>query len=183
MKKILFSLLLIPIYSLAQYDTFQAEVQSEQNENIAVIKVIVDASALFNSNESPNIMAGNNSLSLVAIKSMGGGKSKIYQGEEIKNKDNYSDVFWGNKVTWISFVSGPQSSEYNIRLLQIELPPNNCAFDKVHYPGQSGIINAWVKDQPKEPIECSTWYAIWFELENKEGDTRVFRLDPWMIVK
>jgi hypothetical protein len=162
---------------------FQFEVNAERNGKVALIKLLVDADRLFNSNGSPNIETGNKNLEHLVLISYGGGQTKVFQGEEIKKEGNFSDVFWGNKVTWMGSLDiASQANGYKIKILQIELPADNCAFDGVNYPGQSGIVHTWVKDDPQDD-DCSTWYAIWFELENKNGKTRVFRLDPWMIVR
>lgn len=185
MKKIFFTLFLLPLVSFTQGVpiSLQKEVQDERSQNIAVIKINVDAYELFNSSASPNIVAGNNSISNIAITTLGGGPPKVFVGEEIKNKNNYSDLFWGNSVTWIGKVTGVQSNGYKIRIRQIELPPGNCAFADVNYPGISGIVNAQANPEPNKPTECTTWYAIWFEIENPIGETRIFRLDPWVLLK
>lgn len=162
---------------------FQVEVNAERNGKVALIKLLVDADQLFNSKGSPNIASGNKNLEYLVLISYGGGKPRVFEGEEIKKEGNSSEVFWGNKVTWLgSLDTESQANGYKIKILQIELPADNCAFDRVNYPGQSGIVHTWVKEDPKDG-KCSTWYAIWFELENKKGKTRVFRLDPWMIVR
>jgi hypothetical protein len=185
MKNVFFTIFLFPLISFSQGVTksLEDEIQAERNQNIAVIKLNVDAYQLFNSDESPNILAGNDNLSFISITTLGGGPPKVFVGEEIKNKENYSDLFWGNSVTWIGKVTGMQSNGYKIKIRQIELPPGNCAFAEVSYPGISGIVNAWVNEAPKVPSECITWYAIWFEIENPVGETRVFRLDPWVFVR
>jgi len=163
---------------------FQVQVNAERNGKVALIKLLVDADHLFNSDGSPNIEAGNKNLEYITLVSYGGGQKKDFRGEEIKKQGNYSDVFWGNKVTWMGDLDiASQANGYKIKILQIELPPENCVFDRANYPGQSGKVHTWVKEDPNSDNECSTWYAIWFELENKKGETRVFRLDPWMIVR
>jgi hypothetical protein len=149
---------------------FDLEVQSQKEGKNAKIHLLVDADKLF---DEPN-------LNLEFCAMWDGKQKNLKTGTNIK--EFYSDVFRGNLVTWQGSVdSDSRRKGYRIKILQIEILDSNCAFDKTILPGKSGKVIGKVRKNG--PEDCQSRYAIWFELENEDNDTRVFRLDPWILVR
>ena len=156
------------------------EIDAQNQGKNALIKLIVNGKDLFNKGSS-NLDKGNPGLEYCGIWSTNVQGPQSAQGQAIKAFD--SDIFRGNTVIWLGSVDQVSRSQgYSIKILQIELNSNDCgAFDNNILPGESGIVQTSVEDNAE--VGCRSSYAIWFEIQNKTGETRSFRLDPWLIVR
>ena len=150
---------------------FLQELEDQQAGMNAKIHLLVDGHKLF---KSPTLNYEYCAMWDAKQGNTATGKKEI--------KSFMSDVFRGKRVSWEGSVdSNSREKGYTIRILQIEIIENDCAFRNVIIAGKSGKVIATVKKNASE--ECKSRYAIWFELENQSGDTRVFRLDPWVLVR
>ncbi|MDX1315240.1 MAG: hypothetical protein R3356_07035 [Eudoraea sp.] len=101
-------------------------------------------------------------------------------GEDIR--DFTTNVFQGNNVHWWATVDDDSKSlGYSLRLIQIQIKDPKCdIFPRIIIPGnRSDRIFARVNSS----ADCKTSYVIWFSIEDPEGHTMVFGLDPWVIIR
>ena len=147
---------------------FVLELEGEKAGRNARIELFVDAEELFDKSK----------LDLEDCALWDGVKGNVNKGNSVK--DFESTVYDKNMVTWRGSVdSDSRKKGYSIKILQIEMDPEkNCVFDKVVVAGKSGMVKAKVKKRGED--DCISPYSIWFELENPDGNTRVFRLDPFL---
>ena len=142
--------------------------------------VILDAEGLFNSNSSSNISSDQNpNLQFIALESRGKNGIKSTRSDNVSPKDFYTDVYPGKNVIWFGEIEkSGEKKKYKIKILQIELAYPNCIFENPRIRGNRGIVQASVKENAED--NCEARYTIWFELENEDGDTRGFSMDPFL---
>jgi hypothetical protein len=105
-------------------------------------------------------------------------------GPETKDKSLPSSLSSGEEVSWIGKVDPASRNSYSISILQIVVREmeNQNIFNSTYLPGTNKKVVADVLADV--PSGTKIRYDIWFSLMEKEtGDTKVFILDPWLIVK
>jgi hypothetical protein len=144
---------------------------------------ILDAEGLFNSNSSSTISSDQNpNLQYIAMESRGKAGINGTRSDNVSPKDFYTDVYPGKDVIWFGDIEkSAEKKKYKIKILQIELANPNCIFEDPRIRGNSGNVQARVKEDAED--NCEARYTIWFELENKAGDTRAFSMDPFLRAK
>jgi hypothetical protein len=100
-----------------------------------------------------------------------------------KYKDEAFGVEPGEEITWIGKVDPASRNNYKISILQIvvKVMENQNIFESTYLPSKNKKVVADVL--PEVPVGTLVQYDIWFSLESKEGDTKVFILDPWLLIK
>jgi len=176
---LLFVFILFGLVGCSSQKALLNEIEAQNQGRNALIKLIVDGQDLFNKSSS-DLDANNPGLEYCSLWSANQKGPQSAQGQAIKTFT--SDIFSGNTAIWLGSVDPvSRSNGYSIKILQIEFPNDICAFDRYVLPGDSGIVQATVTGDGNE--KCKSQYFLWFEIENKKGETRVFRLDPWVLVK
>ncbi len=176
----LFGFLIFGLMGCSSQKALVSEIDAQNQGKNALIKLMVNGKDLFN-NGSSNLNSGNPGLEYCGIWSNNLQGLKSAKGEAVKTFE--SDIFRGNTVIWLGSVDQVSRRKgYSIRILQIELNSNDCgAFENNILPGESGIVQTSVEDNAE--VGCKSSYAIWFEIKNRRGDTRSFRLDPWVLIR
>jgi hypothetical protein len=93
-----------------------------------------------------------------------------------------TNVFQGNNVHWWATVDDESKAlGFSLRLLQIQILDPKCdVFPRSIIPGKrSDKIVARVN----RSADCKTGYVLWFSIDSPNGDTMVFGLDPWILVR
>ena len=154
-----------------------AQYSDQAQGKLTLIKLKLNAEELFKSNESSNIEVGSPLLQWIEMESKSQGN--ISSSNDYPSvKEFESDVFQGKTVIWMVNPSSITQG-FKAKILQIEFNPGNQVIKMIN-PGESGLVIAQVMENA--PLEQKEPYSIWFELENQNGDTRAFRLDPFILV-
>lgn len=142
---------------------FVIELQDQSQGRITRITLFVNASALF----------GKNALDLADV-AMWDNHNPI----PVPGKGLQSDVFRNALVFWTAEMDEQSRREgYSVSLIQADLNGDNCLFDQTVLAGNSGMVISKVKNV-ETVAKCETPYLLDFQIQDKNGNTRFYKLDP-----
>ncbi len=161
----------------------------------AVIQLdIKDADALFNSDDPSYIEEGNPNLQYIGMTSRGRPGDGAETNDTTDAKKFISNVYVGKTTVWT--IITPGHGDYIFAFQEVDPAEGELSTDKDTQPCDAFVLKRATPSMPDNRraitamvkndaslIDCKQPYTIIFSIENREGETRSFTLDPWIIVR